>query len=131
MAATDVLVVVDSLGALTSGSLQDNVYLIDTNKYLGSWSEGQCELATTVKDTQQIVWRVTGVRPDVDVKINKFTGEAIPGLINPKKTGEGAGLCWEGTVEARGDYRKYQYSMELIFDNKKVMSFDPFINVVQ
>ncbi|HLP47530.1 MAG TPA: hypothetical protein VK469_16400, partial [Candidatus Kapabacteria bacterium] len=53
-----VLVIVDVEGALANNDLQDNVYLVDNQNYMGSWQEGQCELVTACHDTQKIKWRV-------------------------------------------------------------------------
>ncbi len=87
MKQVDVLVVVDAQSAVVHG-LQDNVYLIDTNKYMGSWSEGQCELTTACQDTSIVKWRVASVDPDSDVSITNFTGQIISeNVCAPKKRG--------------------------------------------
>ncbi|UGY23486.1 hypothetical protein HU675_0036910 [Bradyrhizobium septentrionale] len=41
MGTVDALIVVDTEGALSSGSAVDNSYLVDNNGYLGSWNEGK------------------------------------------------------------------------------------------
>lgn len=129
MKSIDILVVVDTLGATASGNLQSNVYLIDTNKYLGSWNEGQCELHTICYDNQIIKWRVTPVSPENDVDIVGFTGQMIDQKICvPQKQGITQDIYWEGIVETRGDVGRYQYSMVLTIDGKR-MTFDPFLEV--
>lgn len=126
----NVLIVVDVEGALASGDLSSNVYLIDTNKYFGSYSEGQEELVTTCSDGQIIIWSVASVNPGNDAEITGFTGQMIDQKIClPKQstlvTGE---TVWSGRVESQGATAKYQYSCTLSFDGK-AMTFDPFLNV--
>lgn len=129
MKNVDVLVVVDTLGALANQDLQNNVYLVDTNKYIGSWNEGSCELETVCHDTQVIKWRVVSIDPDSDVEIVGFTGDIINQKIcRPTKVGVNQDIYWEGTVETRGDSGRYQYSVDISIDGRK-LSFDPFINV--
>lgn len=127
MKQVDVLIVVDALGAVSSDRLQDNVYLIDTNKYMGSWDEGQCELSTACQDGQIIKWRVASVNPGNDVSIVQFTGDIInKGICDPKQQGISEDVFWEGIVEAREQPGSYQYSVVLDIDGKS-MTFDPFL----
>lgn len=122
----DVLIVVDVQGAL-AGSLSDNVYLIDTNKHVGSGSEGQTELRTACQDGQVINWSVTPVSPSSDVNITKFTGQMISTEICVPSPVTVLGVTyWAGRVEARGFTGNQQYSVELTMDGK-TMSFDPFL----
>ena len=80
MSTINVLIVVDALGAATSG-LSTNVYLVDTNKHMGSGNEGQEELYTACTSTNQggdtIVWAVAPIDPGSDVSISSFTGDMI------------------------------------------------------
>lgn len=129
MKEVDVLVVVDTEGALSSGDLQNNVYLIDTNKYMGSWGEGSCELTTNCMDGEIVKWRVTSVDPGNDVNIVGFTGQIIDqSICTPSQQGIEDDIFWEGRVETRGSTSSYQYSIVLQMEGKK-MSFDPFLNV--
>lgn len=129
MKNVDVLVVVDTVGALASGDLQSNVYLVDTNKYIGSWNEGNCELETVCRDTQMLKWRVVSIDPDSDVEIAGFTGDMInQEICSPTKVGIGQDIYWEGTVETRGHSGRYQYSVTISIDGRQ-LSFDPFIDV--
>lgn len=128
MNTIDVLIVVDVQGAL-AGSLQDNVYLIDTNKHVGSGSEGQAELKTVCKDGQVINWSVTPVSPSSDVNITKFTGQMIADEVCVPTPVTALGVTyWTGRVEARGSTGTQQYSVELTMDGK-TMSFDPFLSI--
>ena len=126
MKAVDVLIVVDTLGAL-AGSLENNVYLVDTNKYVGSGNEGQVELKTTCKDGQLIKWRVIAISPSNDVNITGFTGQIISDKVCvPQKQGLEGDIYWEGRVETQGITGNYQYSVVLSIDGKSA-TFDPYL----
>lgn len=130
MKVINVLIVVDVEGALASGDLGSNVYLIDTNKYFGSGNEGQQELITSCVDGQVIVWSVTSVDPGNDAEIVSFEGQAVTQKIcvpaqSTLPTGD---VIWSGRVESQGAVAQYQYNCSLSFDSK-TMTFDPFLNV--
>jgi hypothetical protein len=129
MNTIDVLIVVDVEGALASNDLQDNVYLIDTNKYVGSGNEGQAELKTVCQDTQPISWSVVPVSPANDVDIVQFTGRMVNDKICvPKQYTMPGGTYWQGVVEAQGMTGEQQYSVVLTMDGRQ-MSFDPFLEI--
>lgn len=126
----NVLIIVDVEGALASGNLGSNVYLVDTNKYFGTSGEGQQELQTSCKDGQVVIWSVASINPGDDAEITGFTGQMIDQKIClPKQstlvTGE---TVWAGRVESQGQTAQYQYSCTLSFDGTP-MTFDPFLNV--
>jgi hypothetical protein len=124
MNTIDVLIVADVEGALASGDLGSNVYMIDTNKHVGSGNEGQAELYTVCHDTQKISWNVASVAASNDVQIYEFTGQMIGDKICvPQQGPDGS---WQGTVEAQGTTGQQQYSVILTMDGKQ-MSFDPFL----
>lgn len=124
----DVLIVVDVAGALASNNLSNNVYLVDTNKYMGSWSQGQCELVTVCQDSQVVKWRVVSIDPGNNVEITGFTGQIISEKVCvPEKQGK-YDVYWEGMVQTRGTVRRYQYSVVLSMNGKK-MEFDPYLDV--
>lgn len=128
MKTIDVLIIVDVIGAL-AGSLSDNVYLVDTNKYAGSGSEGQEELRTACQDGQVIRWRITPISNSNDVEIVGFTGQIInENVCNPIKVPGVDGDHWEGRVETRGSTGDYQYSVNVTADGRQ-MTFDPFLVV--
>lgn len=127
MKKIEVLIVVDGAAALASGDLQSNVYLVDTNKYMGSGNEGQAELRTAIQDEQLIAWRVTPISQDNEVSIKGFVGQMIDQKICfPQKQGIDSDIFWEGRVEARGKKGNVQYSAVLVIDGKK-MDFDPYL----
>ncbi len=130
MKEINVLIVVDVEGALASNDLGANVYLIDTNKYFGSGSEGQEELVTACLDGQVVIWSVTPVNPGNDTQITGFGGQAIDEKVCvPKETDLPTGeTVWAGRVESQGTAAQYQYNCTLSFDGRN-MAFDPFLNV--
>lgn len=131
MKEINILIVVDTEGALASGNLGGNVYLIDTNKFFGSYNIGQEELVTACMDGQIIIWSVTPVNPGNDAQISGFTGTMIDDkvCVPAKGTLPGTGaVVWSARVQSQGATGKYQYSCDLTFDGK-TMTFDPYINV--
>lgn len=129
MSSVDVIIIVDALGALASGDLGSNVYLIDTNKHVGSSNEGQEELYTACKDGQIVNWRLSAVSPDSDVNITGFTGQIITDKIaNPTKQGIDGDTYWSARVETQGATGNYQYSVVVAIDGKP-MQFDPYLKV--
>ncbi len=131
MKEINVLIIVDVEGALASGDLGANVYLVDTNKYFGSGSEGQEELVTACNDGQVIIWSVAPVDPGTDAAIVGYTGEMVDKHVCvPTKSTlpGGTEVIWSARVETQGVSAKYQYSCVLSFDGRQ-MTFDPFLNV--
>lgn len=130
MKQINVLMVVDVESALASNDLGSNIYLIDTNKYFGSGSEGQEELVTACSDGQIVIWSVASVDPGDDAEIVAFSGQIIDdNVCNPRQSNlPGGGVVWSGRVETQGKTQKYQYTCTLSFDGKQ-LSFDPFLNV--
>ncbi|MGN6255609.1 MAG: alpha-pore-forming tripartite toxin MakABE regulator [Solirubrobacterales bacterium] len=125
----DVLIIVDVEGALASGNLTQNVYLVDTNKHVGSGSEGQAELKTVCKDGQVIRWSVVPVSPSSDVNIVGFVGQMVNDKVCvPQKRESMEGVFWEGRVESRGASGTEQYSAKLTMDGKE-MEFDPYLEI--
>ncbi|MDR0281246.1 MAG: hypothetical protein LBJ37_25565 [Paucimonas sp.] len=125
-----VLVVVDVEGALASGNLGTNVYLVDTNKEFGSSAEGQEELVTSCTDGQIVIWSVSPINPGDNVVISGFTGQMVSDKVcvpqqSTLVTGE---TVWSARVESQGATGQYQYSCTLSFDGD-AMTFDPFLNV--
>lgn len=122
-----IIIIVDALGTATSGSLLNNVYLIDTEKYLGSWNEGQCDLHTLTEDGQIIKWAVAAVSSDNQVAITGFSGQIIDQKVCvPSQQGISGDIFWEGMVEAQPG--RYSYSVSLSIDGQS-FSFDPYLEV--
>jgi hypothetical protein len=132
MATVNVLVAVDVQAALASGNLQNNVYMVDTNHFLGSYQEGTSELITTLAIGDTIVWTVSPIDPGTNVSINSFTGVAINNqYINPV-VDPLSSTAWESRFQPPGGTSvgtQFQYSIVLSFGSGKTMTFDPFLQV--
>ena len=127
MNIVNILIVVDTLSAASTGNLKDNVYLIDTEKYLGSWNEGLCDLHTLTEDGQLIKWSVTSITPENSVEIAEFSGPMINlKTCIPKKQGIEGDIFWEGRVEASPG--RYSYTLALNIQGE-IMTFSPYIEV--
>ncbi len=128
MATVNVLIIVDVEGAQTSG-LQQNVYLVDTNKYMGSYNQGQVELVTVLEQGDTIIWSVAPIDPGTNVAIQNpggFTGPAIGVNVTPVAYPNGS---W-GSTFAAAPYvsgNQFQYSVVLTFDGGDPQTFDPFL----
>ena len=132
MATVNVLMMVDVEGALSSGNLQNNIYLVDTNKYLGSGAEGQAELVTNLHIGDTIVWSVAPIDPGTTVSIYSFSGQAVSDrYINPVPDPL-TPTVWESRFEPPGGSvgNSYQYNATLEFTNNKKLTFDPYLVVV-
>jgi len=125
-----VLIAVDAEGALSSRSLADNVYMVDTNKYIGSWQQGQSDLHTVVQDGQVVVWYAVAVNPGNAVSIGGFFGQMVSEkTCVPQKTitlGDGA---WGGQVETRGSVGDFPYIVSMNIGSE-TMTFSAHLKVV-
>ena len=133
MTTVNVLMMVDVEGAESSGNLSENIYLVDTNKYLGSGSEGQTELVTRLDTGDTIVWSVASIDPGADVTIESFSGTAVSDrYITPVQDPLSAGV-WEAKFQPPGGSagQSYQYNATLKFNGTKEMTFDPFLVVAR
>lgn len=132
MATIDVLVVVDVEGTTTTGSLAEHVWMIDSGKYLGTQEAGN-ELVTYVNNGDEIVWSLAAVDPGDPLAWGAgqpFTGQAVPGNINPKPNPVEqeqylAKFSVPGNTPAG---TQYQYSMTLAIENNSY-TFDPFLKL--
>lgn len=128
MATVSVLMVVDVEGALSSGDLQNNIYLVDTNKYVGSGREGQAELQTKLSSGDILQWTVSPVQPTGEVSIADLSGQAVgANVIKPQQ--DPATGAWESKFNTSGGPgTSYQYTATLQFEGKQ-LTFDPFLIV--
>lgn len=130
MNTISVLIAVDALGAAATGSLQENVYVVDTNQYLGSWQQGTDQLHTVCQDGQHVNWAAVSVSPGNSVNILGFSGPMVTGKIcTPAKQGIEGDASWQGVVETRGVVGQYAYTIQVAIDGKP-MSFSPYLKVV-
>ena len=130
MNTINILIVVDTVGASTSGSLQDNVYIADTNGYLGSWNEGTSRLHTIIQNGQEIKWACTGISPSNDVEINSFSGQmVIDKICTPSKQGLPQATVWQGEVQTLGDIGPWSYTVTMTIDGAP-MTFNATLKVL-
>ncbi|HEX4494045.1 MAG TPA: hypothetical protein VIE43_00125 [Thermoanaerobaculia bacterium] len=123
--AVDVLIVVDVEGALAAKNLNGNVYMVDTNKFFGSYTEGGEELVTTVSNGENIVWSISPVDPATSVTISGFNGNAIGQQIAPVAQPDGSWFS-QVSVPINSSGTQYQYSVNLTFEGT-TLGFDPFL----
>lgn len=123
------LVVIDTEGALSSGSPIGNAYLVDTNGYLGSWQEGTDSLHTVCQNGQTIDWSIAPVTPTGDVTITGFSGDMVAqGVCNPVASGPPGDQVWSGRVESRGQFASFLYTIDIAL-NGRPMSLNSYLKV--
>jgi hypothetical protein len=125
MSTVNILVAVNVGQAVATGNLPPNVYMVDTNGYMGSGGEGTNELQTTCTNGDTLVWSVVSIDPNETVSITGFTGQAIPTMINPAQYPQFNGTVWGGRVNQAGT--GIQYSINLLLEGGVHLTFDPFI----
>lgn len=130
MRTINILVVVDCVGAIASGNLKNNTYIVDTNGYEGSWNEGTSQLVSVCQDGQGLSWSVASINPGNEVTFVSFSGSMVSsGICNPKKQGISGVESWKGRVQSHGGIGQYQYNITLSI-NGKSMAFYAYIKVV-
>jgi hypothetical protein len=126
----DILIAVDVIGALAAGSLQGNVYLVDTNQYLGSWQEGQSPLNTVCQDGQLLTWSVVAVDAASQVAIEAFSGQMVEqkACIPSPDPFAGDGV-WNARVQSQGRYASFPYNVTLSMSGS-TLTFASYLKVV-
>jgi hypothetical protein len=125
MSTVNILVAVNVGQAIATGDLGSNIFMMDTNGYLGSGGGGSSELQTTCFNGDTLVWSVVSIDPNETVSILAFSGAAIPNTVNPAQYPQFNGTVWGGRVNQPG--QRVQYSITLLLENKVHLTFDPFI----
>ncbi len=126
----DVAIVVDVEGALSSGSLMDNVYLADNNQYIGSWQQGTSDLHTVCQDGEVVGWWATPINPGTDVVVTGFSGAMVSSsACQPKEDVIAGNHSWAGRVETQGSVGSFTYTVNLSL-GAKAMSFNATLKVV-
>ena len=125
MSTVNVVVAVNVAQAVATGNLGANVYMVDTNAYMGSGGEGTAELWTKCSNGDTIVWTVISIDPNEKVSIVGFSGNAIPETIKPTRYPQFDGTVWGGRVNQAS--AKAWYTMTLLLAGSKELGFDPFI----
>lgn len=118
MNTIDVLIVVDVISALSSGSLSSNTYLVDSNHFIGSWAEGTSSLTTVCQDGQLVRWAPTSLSATADIRLHGFGGPMVyQGICVPTSQGAtGSDSPWEGQIQARGSVGSYPYTVTVAFE---------------
>lgn len=129
MGTIDALIVVDTEGALSSGSAVDNSFLVDNNGYLGSWNEGTPTLNTVVQDGQVVNWSVTPVSATGQVSITGFSGQMISTSVCKPAPQVGNSDVWSGRVESHGQFASFAYTIALSIGGRS-MTLNSSIKVV-
>lgn len=125
-----VLIVIDTEGALASGSAIGNAYLVDTNGFLGSWQEGTDSLNTICQDGQIVVWSAMPVSPGGDVSIAGFSGAMVSsGVCTPAAEGGPGQQFWSGKVEAQGAVTPFDYAVAVSIGGSQ-MSLNSVLKVM-
>lgn len=129
MKPINILIVADALGAATSQNLMDNVYVVDTNQYIGSWQEGTDDLHTVCQNLQPLKWRVASVSPDSTVSITSFSGAMVDQKVAvPVASGTPTDPYWTATVQTP-NFASYPYTVNLSIQGLS-LSFSPYLKVV-
>ncbi len=130
MNTIDVLCAVDALGAASTGSLVGNVYLVDTNAFIGSWQEGTADLVTVCQDGQHVQWSATAVSPESQIGITEFSGTLVDQRICvPVQGGDSSAPSWLGLVESPSEVGMWSYTVTLEVDGRP-LQFLAFLKVV-
>lgn len=129
MAEIDILMAVDVEGALSSGNLGANIFMVDTTGYAGAGNEGTDELITIASNGDTIKWTVAPIQPSGVVSIQGFSGQAVPTNINPVPDPLSP-QAWEAEFKTTASTgTQYQYTCTLEFEHGKTLTFDPFLKV--
>jgi hypothetical protein len=132
MAAVEVLIAVDVTGALSSGNLNNNIYMMDTHGYLGSTGEGTNELQTRVTNAEIITWSVRPIDPATNVTVQSWGGNAVTGG-NITPAFDQTTNSWSAQFMPTPPYtagQSYQYNATLQFNGGETLQFDPFLITV-
>lgn len=134
----NVVTVIDVIGALSAGTLTDNIYMTDNGQGSLTTGQGTGTLSTDVTYTQVLNWHVMPIDFQTAVQINSITfyrdGILITAPNTPcarlQKYGAPSGDYWAGVVNyahlINGGF--YQYLIE--FDvGRKIMTMENFATI--
>jgi hypothetical protein len=108
-----IMAVVDIVGALATGSMKGNLYLLDTNRANGSTGLGTEELKTEVKKDDQLHWTVLPLECEAYVSIDDILIDKE--LCEPQqKTYPGTDITyWIGTIKKDVDVAPYHIKFKV------------------
>jgi hypothetical protein len=104
-----ILVVVNVAKAQEKG-LKSNCYLFSTSSF-----HGADRPITTVRKGNKIVWRVMPIDADRSVRITRFGGTAVPGMVEPAPMEGTDHTMWSSLVMQAG--HDVAYEVTLTFDD--------------
>lgn len=114
MVAIDIIIAVDTQGALATGRVVDHAYMVDSHGFVGSWTEGQPSLSTVCEDGDVLTWRAVPVAPTGDVSLVGFDGDMVSShACNPEQVRGVDAAIWGGRLEARGVFASLPYTLSL------------------
>jgi len=104
---------IDVVSALSDGSLDNNIYLLDNNKAKGSTGEGTGALRSMVQPGDVLVWTVMPIEPEIyvsitDVQIDPAYCEARQGVY-----GSTGVHYWTGRIKQAVTELPYQLSYKI------------------
>lgn len=121
----NIISVVDVIGALSSGSLKNNLFMMDNRRTSGlSAGVGTDALTTHATHAQVLNWHVTGIDFQTDVQIKRITfyrnGAAITAKDSPcvrlQKYGAPSGHYWAGVINYASVVQPGDYQYLIEFD---------------
>lgn len=117
-----VVTLVDVAGALASGTLSNNLYLMDNNKTNGSSDEGTEILKTRVRAGDQLLWTTVSLEPEAYASI---TGILIDSDYCEPEQRSYAGsdvTYWIGKVKKNLDLVPYKLEIKVGTQNKAMVT---------
>jgi len=135
----NIISVVDVIGALSSGSLKNNLFMMDNRRTSRvSAGIGTDALTTHATHAQVLNWHVIGIDLQTDVQIKKITfyqnGVAVTAKDTPcarlQKYGAPSGHYWAGVINYSSIIQSgvYQYLIE--FDmGRKILTPETFSSI--
>lgn len=114
--------VIDVVGVLADDSLQDNIYLIDNNKKLGSKNQSTDHLHTAVKVDDEIFWSVESLEPEAYGMVSQV--EIDPNFVETTvKTFPGSDVLYiYGKVKQKFEHLNYNLVVNVGTENKTLTS---------
>ena len=127
----NILTMVDVIGALSAGTLTDNMYMSDNRRGSRTFGEGTATLITDTTYTQVLNWHVMAIDFQTDVQINKIVfyrdGAPITKANTPcvrlQKYGAPSGHYWAGVINYSHliEGGIYQYLIEFDIGRRKML----------
>jgi hypothetical protein len=131
MSTVCVLIAIDVEGALSSSSLSNNLYMMDTDKFQGSSGEGTAALVTKLAIGDTIIWSVAPIDPNTNVQIKGFTGQAVDNKYIKPVQNPLSPTDWLSKFQPPGSANpgdRFQYTLVFSFEGHE-MTFDPYLMV--